>query len=175
MQYRGRIEDFNNNAHVFEKYLRGEEENHSTDRIEGALIEGRCTGAGSLRFKERAIAKGIPSKNFRRPFDLPAPRDPLDAHLNLSTVGLGTYLGKPDDEDDFDLYIALKYLIKSSTLNVIDTAINYRCQKAERTIGSVLRTLLVDEPTMGSEDSEKISRDELFISSKNGYVPDDSD
>ena len=28
---------------------------------------------------------------------------------------------------------------------------------------------------MGSEDSEKISRDELFISSKNGYVPDDSD
>lgn len=40
---------------------------------------------------------------------------------------MGTYLGKPDDEDDFDQYVALKYLLKSSTLNVIDTAINYRC------------------------------------------------
>ena len=28
---------------------------------------------------------------------------------------------------------------------------------------------------MGSEENVKISRDELFISSKNGYVPDDSD
>ena len=128
MQYRGRIEEFNKRAHVFESYLRGEEEtSDSQTTIEGSLIEGRCTGAGSLRFKERAIAKGIPSKNFRRPFDLPAPRDPADAHLNMSTVGLGTYLGAPTDEDDFDLYIALKYLLKSSTLNVVDTAINYRC------------------------------------------------
>ena len=66
------------------------------------LIEGRCTGPGSLRFKERAVAKGIPAKNFRRPFDLPALRDPADAALNLSTVGMGTYLGSTDDEDDFD-------------------------------------------------------------------------
>jgi len=29
----------------------------------------------------------------------------------LSTVGLGTYVGKPDDEDDFDTYVAAKYLI----------------------------------------------------------------
>lgn len=47
--------------------------------------------------------------------------------LNLSTVGLGTYLGKPDDEDDFDMYVAAKYLIKSGTLNFVDVASNYRC------------------------------------------------
>ena len=50
-----------------------------------------------------------------------------DTELNLSTVGMGTYLGLPTDEDDFDLYIALKYLLKSGSINVIDTAINYRC------------------------------------------------
>ena len=81
---------------------------------------------GSLRFKERAVEKGIPALNFRKPFDLPTV-DHSNRELYLSTVGMGTYLGSPDDQDDFDLYIALKYLIKSNTLNVIDTAINYRC------------------------------------------------
>ena len=78
----------------------------------------------------------------------------------------------PNDEDDFDLYIALKYLLKSGSMNVIDTAINYRCQKAERTIGAVLRTLLTEN---SSGDEEALSRDEIFVSSKSGYVPEDSD
>jgi len=47
--------------------------------------------------------------------------------LELSTVGLGSYLGMPEDADDFDLYNAAKYLITSGGLNVLDTAINYRC------------------------------------------------
>ncbi len=72
------------------------------------MIEGKCTAEGSLRFKERAIAKGIPAKNFRKPFELPNETSP---DLFLSTVGMGTYLGTPDDEDDFDQYVALKYLM----------------------------------------------------------------
>lgn len=60
----------------------------------------------------------------------------------MSTVGLGTYMGKPDDEDDFDLYVAAKYLLQSGSLNVLDTASNYRCQKAERTLGAVIGSLL---------------------------------
>ena len=47
--------------------------------------------------------------------------------LQLSTVGLGTYLGMPDDKDDFDVYNAVKLLSQSSGVNVFDTAINYRC------------------------------------------------
>jgi len=62
--------------------------------------------------------------------------------LELSTVGYGTYVGKPDDEDDFDMYVAAKSLLKSGAINVIDTAINYRCQKSERTIGAVLHSLV---------------------------------
>ena len=85
-------------------------------------------------------------------------------------------MGMPSDEDDFDLYIALKYLLKSSTLNTIDTAINYRCQKAERTIGAVLRTLLTENTNAAdADDKEALSRDEIFVSSKSGYVPEDSD
>ena len=111
MQYRGRIEDFNKNAQAFEQYLQGTQGERTIQITNDELIQGRCTSQGSLRFKERAISKGIPAKNFRRPFDLPFTKEPADAHLNLSTVGMGTYLGKPDDEDDFDQYIALKYLI----------------------------------------------------------------
>ena len=107
MQYRGRIEEFNANAHKFESYLRGEESDQ-TSSSDRSLIEGKCTAEGSLRFKERAIGKGIPAKNFRKPFELPNETSP---DLFLSTVGMGTYLGKPDDEDDFDQYVALKYLM----------------------------------------------------------------
>jgi aryl-alcohol dehydrogenase-like predicted oxidoreductase len=49
---------------------------------------------------------------------------------------------------------------------VLDTAINYRCQKAERSIGAALKTLT---RKYGQQ------RDELFISTKNGYIPDDAD
>jgi aryl-alcohol dehydrogenase-like predicted oxidoreductase len=87
-------------------------------------------------------------------------------HFNLSTIGLGSYLGAPDDQSDFDLYNACKLLVRSGGVNVIDTAINYRCQKSERTLGAAIRTLIEDEIC---------SRDELFVCSKNGYIPDDSD
>ena len=50
----------------------------------------------------------------------------------------------------------------SGGINLIDTAINYRCQKAERTVGAVLKTLI---------HKYGINRDELFICTKNGYIP----
>jgi aryl-alcohol dehydrogenase-like predicted oxidoreductase len=108
----------------------------------------------------------IPPKNFRRPYPLPF-KNGLEDSLDLSTVGLGTYLGAPNDEDDFDTYITAKHLLMSKTVNVIDTAINYRCMKAERILGQVLNTVINQEKT--------INRDEVFISTKAGYMPDDGD
>ena len=84
----------------------------------------------------------------------------------MSTIGIGTYLGLPDDITDFDVYNATKLLILSGGVNVVDTAINYRCQKAERSVGAALKTLI---------NRHGIHRDELFISTKNGYIPDDAD
>jgi aryl-alcohol dehydrogenase-like predicted oxidoreductase len=82
--------------------------------------------------------------------------------LELSSIGIGSYLGAPDDQTDFDLYNAIKLMVLSGGINVLDTAINYRCQKSERTIGAVLKTL---------NRKYGIQRDELFICTKNGYIP----
>lgn len=53
----------------------------------------------------------------------------------------------------------------SGGVNVIDKAINYRYQKSERVVGAALRFLMENE----------IQRDELFICSKGGYIPEDAD
>lgn len=57
-------------------------------------------------------------------------------------------------------------MVLSGGVNVLDTAINYRCQRAERALGAAIHTLV---------NNEGVNRNELFISSKNGYIPDDAD
>jgi len=125
-------------------------------------IKGKCTPEGTLRYANAASEKhDIPKANFRKPIL----EDP-DKILHLSTVGLGTYLGLPEDAHDFDVYNAAKELLLSGGLNVLDSAINYRCQKAERAIGAALWTAI---------NKYGVNRDEIFICSKNGYIPDDAD
>ena len=51
-------------------------------------------------------------------------------------------MGLPDDQTDFDVYNAAKLLVASGGVNVLDTAINYRCQKAERSLGAAISTLV---------------------------------
>ena len=85
--------------------------------------------------------------------------------LSLSNVGIGTYLGEPDSQTDLMVKDAVKKSIMSG-INVIDTAINYRAQKSERSIGHALSELISDN---------SVTRDELFICTKNGYVTNDGD
>ena len=86
-------------------------------------------------------------------------------NLFLSNVGIGTYLGEANEKTDILVKNAVKQSVLSG-INVIDTAINYRAQKAERSVGKAISELI---------DEEKISRDQIFISSKNGYVTNDAD
>ena len=62
---------------------------------------------------------------------------------------------------------------------MIDTAINYRCQKSERIIGAALRSLCDEALAEYDEKVEKsgfkLTRDMFFISTKSGYVSDDAD
>lgn len=84
--------------------------------------------------------------------------------LTLSTLGIGTYLGQPDDATD-DAYAETVALAVKGGCNIIDTAANYRFQRSERSIGRALQTLAADG----------FSRDEILICTKGGYIPFDGD
>ena len=115
------------------------------------MIDGFATAEGTANFAINSVAD---PKNFRR-FN----------GLTLSNVGVGTYLGEPNSETDTLVKSAVKQSILAG-INVIDTAINYRAQKAERSVGAALAELINDG---------KFHRNEIFVSTKNGYVTNDAD
>jgi aryl-alcohol dehydrogenase-like predicted oxidoreductase len=83
--------------------------------------------------------------------------------LVLSSIGIGTYLGNPDETTDANYADAIVRAVQLG-VNVIDSAANYRFQRSERSIGEALQTL-------ASEHG--IARDELVICTKGGYLPFD--
>ncbi len=91
-------------------------------------------------------------------------RTPFQSDLKLSSIGYGSYVGDADDKTDYLMYDAVKQSVLSGGINVIDTAPNYRYMKSERTIGKILTTL---------HSKYGVKRNELFICSKAGYVPED--
>ena len=115
------------------------------------MISGFGTPTGTKKFAENS---SVNQENFTE-----------FQSLHLSNVGIGTYLGEPDAKTDDMVTKAVKQSIQSG-INVIDTAINYRAQKAERSVGKAISELIQEG---------KISRDQIFVSSKNGYVTNDAD
>jgi aryl-alcohol dehydrogenase-like predicted oxidoreductase len=114
-------------------------------------VRARATDEGTRRFAARAQA---------------APGHFRDAMgLSLSSLGLGTYLGDEDAATDAG-YEASVAVALSSGVNVFDTAINYRGQKSERAIGRALSKAFAQGG---------VSRDEVFVSTKGGYLPHDAD
>ena len=79
---------------------------------------------------------------------------------------MGTYLGSLDKQTDLYVESAIKESIRSGAVNVVDTAINYRFQKAERCVGKALEDLF---------ETEIATRDQIFISTKNGYLAPDAE
>lgn len=83
--------------------------------------------------------------------------------LTLSSVGLGTYLGDDDEATDA-LYRAAIIRALERGVNVIDSAINYRHQRSERTIGEALRLLV---------ERGALRREEVMVTTKGGFLPFD--
>src|ERR1700675_1278737 len=83
--------------------------------------------------------------------------------LYLSSIGIGTYLGEPDDATDAAYGEALVAAVALGT-NVIDTAINYRAQRSERVVGMALAALIAEG---------ELRRDEIVVCTKGGYIPFD--
>ncbi len=81
--------------------------------------------------------------------------------LSVSSIGMGTYLGDCDDAEDAR-YVRVLSAGIGAGLNLLDTAINYRCQRSERAVGLALREAL----RLGSA-----VRDEVVVCTKGGYIP----
>jgi len=84
--------------------------------------------------------------------------------LSFSSIGMGTYLGQHDAPTDQSYTEAVVAAVNSG-VNVLDSAINYRFQRSERSIGAALRRLLADG----------FLRDEIIFCTKAGYLTPDGD
>ena len=115
------------------------------------MISGFATPEGTKKFAQNSDVNQDNFKEFE--------------NLTLSNVGIGTYLGDPDARTDQLVSEAVKQSILSG-VNVVDTAINYRAQKAERSVGQAISELIQEN---------NITRDQIFVSTKNGYVTNDGD
>ncbi|QKY18079.1 aldo/keto reductase [Halorubrum sp. CBA1229] len=78
-----------------------------------------------------------------------------------SSVGIGTYLGEPtaavDDASREAIGLALR-----SGVNHVDTAVNYRCGRAERVVGEAVRESPID-------------RESIVVATKGGFLPFDGE
>jgi len=84
--------------------------------------------------------------------------------LWLSSLGIGTYLGEPDARTDQGYADAIVDAVESG-VNVIDSAINYRFQRSERSAGAALVELA----------RRGYAREELVICTKGGFLTPDAD
>jgi aryl-alcohol dehydrogenase-like predicted oxidoreductase len=114
------------------------------------LVDGRASSEGANRFRRRFEAGQI--DHFYRPL--------ADGPM-VSSLGIGTYLGECDDAEDAR-YITTTTVALGMGVNLVDTAINYRCQRSERAIGEAVRILI----SQGG-----LKRDEVVVCTKGGYIP----
>ncbi len=109
-----------------------------------------ATHEGTTRYAEKF--RGVAAEgHFRQAED-----------LVVSSLGIGTYLGQPNESTDSSYTAAIVAAVESG-INLIDTAINYRLQRSERTIGTALKVLA----------RKGISRDEVVVCTKGGYLTPD--
>ncbi len=113
-----------------------------------------ATAEGTARYASRFQDRCSPD-HFRQ----------IPLGLTASSIGLGTYLGDPDDEDDRAYEMAISLALQEGC-NVLDAAINYRCQRSERDIGNAVKEALA---------RGQIQRDELLVCTKGGYVAFDGE
>lgn len=115
-------------------------------------IKGRATARATREYQARHAA----AAGHVRVASLAEP-------VALSSIGIGTYLGADDDETDARYAGAIDAALGLG-INVVDTAVNYRCQRSERVIGRVLAAAI---------GAATVAREEIVVASKAGYVPFD--
>jgi len=115
------------------------------------VITGFATAKGTAAYRARRAPPGA-EEHFRS-----------WAGLLISSVGLGTYLGGEDVATDRSYRDTVARSLQLG-LNVIDSAINYRHQRSERSVGAALRSQI---------EAGSLRRDEVVLSTKGGFIPFD--
>jgi aryl-alcohol dehydrogenase-like predicted oxidoreductase len=110
----------------------------------------RGSTQGTARYRDRFASRFEP--DFFRPTSL---------DLTVSSIGIGTYLGEPTEDDD-EAYANTILRAITCGINLIDTAINYRCQRSEVAVGAAIQEAL---------DQGLTTRESLVVCTKGGYVP----
>jgi aryl-alcohol dehydrogenase-like predicted oxidoreductase len=118
----------------------------------------RATAEGTRRYAAR-FASASAAGHFREPVGCGTPDE---APPFISSLGIGTYLGEADSATDV-AYTAAVVAAVESGINLVDSAINYRLQRSERSIGAALRELA----TRGFE------REEIVLCTKGGFLTSD--
>ena len=113
-------------------------------------MSDQATTEGTRRFAEKWRGRAA-DEHFREA-----------SGLIVSSIGIGTYLGQPDERTDAAYTEAIVVAVENG-VNLIDAAINYRFQRSERSIGAALKQLI----------AKGISREELVLCTKGGYLTPD--
>lgn len=119
----------------------------------GNRMRGRATPQGTLRYAAKFQGRAA-AGHYRE-----VPRG-----LVFSSIGIGTYLGEPDEATDRG-YTSAVIAAVDGGINVVDSAINYRLQRSERSIGSAFRELA----------AKGYARDEIVLCTKAGFLTPDGE
>lgn len=112
------------------------------------MIKGRATREGTARYASRFPEAGA-AGFFREA-----------GEWRVSSLGIGTYLGKLDDETDRNYTAALQAALAGG-INFIDTSLNYRLQRSELAVGAALKA---------ATEAGTVRRDEFVVATKAGYL-----
>ena len=116
-------------------------------------MPGCATPQGTLRYAARFQGRSA-AGHFRNLF----------SDLVVSSVGIGTYLGEADAATDKGYTDSVVAAVEGG-INLIDSAINYRLQRSERSIGAALRALA----------GKGFAREELVLCTKAGFLTPDGE
>ncbi|MGH9803473.1 MAG: aldo/keto reductase, partial [Blastocatellia bacterium] len=111
----------------------------------------KATTEGTAGYRERFRGQ-VADSHFRQEQD-----------LWMSSIGLGSYLGNPDERTDEAYRLAVKRTAELGC-NVFDSAANYRFQRSERSFGQAFSELFAEGKT---------TRDEIVVTTKGGFIPFD--
>src|ERR1043165_2241344 len=109
----------------------------STPTVDATVLRETPTGTAPLRSR---VEQQFTDDYFRT----------IASDLSTSSIGLGTYLGDCTEADDSAYETAIRHAIGAG-LNLIDTAINYRCQRSERAVGAAIQQVIASGITTREE------------------------